>query len=102
MLMLAMNNLLFLIYPVRMGQTSSVDFQLVGRMMLFMLLNFLILIPTLGIPAAVGGIAFFVSGFSWPAFAVTSWLVLVAELPLLLILVAWTFQRFDPSTETPA
>jgi len=101
-LMLAMNNLLFLIYPVRIAQTSSVDFQLMGRATLFMLLDFLILIPTLGIPAAIGGIVFFVSGFYWPAFAVTSWFVLVAELPLMLILLAWTFQQFDPSTETPA
>jgi len=101
-LMLAMNNLLFLIYPVRIAPGTSADFQLFGRLMLFMLLDFLILIPTLGIPAAIGAIAFFVSGLYWPAFAVTSWLVLVAELPLLLILLSWTFQRFDPSTETPA
>jgi len=101
-LMLAMNNLLFLIYPVRIAPATSADFQLFGRLMLFMLLDFLILIPTLGIPAAVGAIAFFVSGSSWPAFAVTSWLALVAELPLMLILLAWTFERFDPSTETPA
>ena len=53
-----MNNLLFLIYPVRMVQTNSADFQLMGRLMLLMLLQFLILIPSLGIPAAVGGIAF--------------------------------------------
>ncbi len=35
-----------------------------GRAMLFMLLQFLILIPALGIPAAIGGIAFLLSGFS--------------------------------------
>jgi hypothetical protein len=101
-LMLAMNNVLFLIYPVRIAPSTSADFQLFGRVMLFMLLDFLILIPTLGIPAGAGGIAFFVSGSYWPACAVTSWFVLVAELPLMLILLAWTFQRFDPSTETPA
>ncbi len=101
-LLFAINNLLFLIYPVRMGQTGSVDFQQMGRAMLFMLLSFLILIPALGIPAAAGGIAFFVSGLYWPAFAVTSWFALVAELPLILILLAWTFERFDPSIDTPA
>ena len=101
-LMLGVSNLLFLIYPVRMVQTNAADFQLMGRMMLLMLLQFLILIPSLGIPAAIGGIVFWLSGFYWPAFAATSWLVLVAELPLVLILLAWVFERFDPSTEMPA
>ena len=51
-LMLGVSNLLFLIYPVRIAQSSAADFQLMGRMMLLMLLQFLILIPSLGIPAA--------------------------------------------------
>ena len=54
-LMLGVSNLLFLIYPVRLVQTNAADFQLMGRMMLLMLLQFLILIPSLGIPAAIGG-----------------------------------------------
>jgi hypothetical protein len=101
-LMLAMNNVLFLIYPVRWGQGGSVDFQLMGRAMLFVLLDFLMLIPALGIPAAIGGIVCAVTGFYFPAFAVTSWVALAAELPVWLLLLAWTFQRFDPSTDTPA
>jgi hypothetical protein len=100
-LMLGASNILFLIYPVRMVQ-SKADFQLMGRVMLLMLLQFLILIPSLGIPAAFGGIVYWLSGFSWPAFAATSWLVLMAELPLLMFVLAGEFQRFDPSTEMPA
>jgi Putative ABC exporter len=102
LLMLTASNLVFLIYPVRMMPGTSADFQFVGRMMLFMLLQMLILVPTLGIPAGLGAIAFWISGFSWPVFAVTTWLVLVAELLPLLMLLAWTFIRFDPSTQTPA
>ena len=101
-LMLGVSNLLFLIYPVRMVQTNAADFQLMGRIMLLMLLQFLILIPSLGIPAGIGGIVYWLSGFYWPAFAATAWLVLMAELPLLLFVLAWVFQRFDPSTEMPA
>jgi hypothetical protein len=70
--------------------------------MLFALLQMLVLLPALGIPAGLGGIAFLISGFSWPVFVVTSWLLIVAELPLLLLLLSWTFIRFDPGTETPA
>jgi hypothetical protein len=33
---------------------------------------------------------------------VTTWLVLAAELLPLVVAVAWAFQRFDVSTQTPA
>ena len=101
-MLLGVSNVLFLIYPVRLVQTNAADFQLMGRMMLLMLLQFLILIPSLGLPAAMGGLVFWLSNYSWPAFAATSWLLLVAELPLVLFALASVFQRFDPSTEMPA
>jgi hypothetical protein len=101
-LLMSLNNGLFLMYPVRMPVGTTFDFQLMGRMMLFMFLQFVLLIPLLGIPAALGGLAYFLAGYSWPAFAITSWLVLLAELIPLVLAVAWAFQRFDISTETPA
>jgi hypothetical protein len=93
---------LFLIYPVRIVQSSAPDFQVMGRMMLLMLLQFLILIPGLGIPAAIGGLVFWLTGFWWPAFAATSWLLLVIEMPLVLIGLSSVFQQFDPSKDMPA
>lgn len=102
LLMLATSNTLFLIYPVRIVPSALADFQFFGRNMLFMLLQMLIVLPSIGIPAGIGAVAYLLSGFSWPVFAVTSWVVLVAELPLWLLLLAWAFQRFDPSTQTPA
>ena len=101
-LLLSLNNILFLIYPVRMPGGTTFDIQMMGRMMLFMFLQFLLLIPLVGIPAVVGLLAYFLSGYSWTAFAITSWLVLMAELVPLVLGVAWAFQRFDISTETPA
>jgi Putative ABC exporter len=100
-LLLGVSNLLFLIYPIRMVQSNAPDFQLMGRVMLVMLLQFLILIPSLGVPAGIGAIVFWLTAFSWPAFGVTSWLLLLMELPLVLMLLAWLFERFDPSTEMP-
>ena len=101
LLLLAMSNTMFLIYPVRFAQGTSADFQMVGRTMLFMLLQFLILIPALGIPAGFAGLAYVLSGFSLPVFAVTAWVLLAAEVPLWLFLLAAMFVRFDPGTETP-
>ena len=101
-LLMSLNNGLFLIYPVRMPVGTTFDFQMMGKTMLFMFLQFLLLIPLLGIPAVLGALAYFLSGFSWPAFAVAAWLVLLVELLPLVFGVAWAFQRFDISTETPA
>ena len=101
LLLLAMSNTLFLIYPVRFSPGTSADFQMVGRMMLFMLLQFLILIPALGIPLGIAGLAYVLSGFNLPVFTVTAWVLLAAELPLWLFLLASMFVRFDPGTETP-
>lgn len=101
LLILAMSNTLFLIYPVRNAQGTSADFQMVGRMMLFMLLLFLMLIPALGIPLGFAGLTYVLSGYHFPAFAVTSWVLLAAEVPLWLFLLASMFMRFDPGTEIP-
>jgi hypothetical protein len=101
-LILGLNNLLFLIYPVRLVAGTTFDFQSFGRMMIFLLIQFLLLIPLFGIPAGVGGLVCLVAGFSWPVFALTAWLVLVAELLPVVILVAWAFQQYDPSIQTPA
>jgi Putative ABC exporter len=101
-LMLALSNTLFLIYPVRMAQSSSADFQFVGRFMLFSVLQILILIPFVAIPALIGALAYVLTGYSLPVFAATSWLVLAAELPPVLFALAWRFDRFDPSLHTPA
>jgi hypothetical protein len=101
LLLLGMSNTLFLIYPVKFAQGTSTDFQVVGRMMLFMLLQFLLLIPALGLPFGFAALAYVLSGFHAPVFAVTAWILLAAEVPLWLFLLASMFVRFDPGTETP-
>jgi hypothetical protein len=101
MVMLALSNTLFLIYPVRFAPGTSADFQMVGRVMLLMLLQVLILIPAMGVPAGLAGLAYVLSGFQLPVFMAVAWLLLVAEVPLWLFLLASRFVRFDPGTETP-
>jgi hypothetical protein len=101
-LTLGVNNFLFLLYPVRNPTGTTFDFQMFGKMMLFFFLQMLLLAPMLGIPAAMGGAAYFLVGGSWPAFVATAWLLLAAELVPLAMAVAWAFARFDVSTQTPA
>jgi hypothetical protein len=101
-LLLALNNGTFLLYPVRPSTGTTIEIQVMGRMMLFMTLQFLLILPLAGIPAALGGVAYYFAGSSWAVFGITSWLVLAAEVVPLVFFVAWAFQRFDVSTETPA
>ncbi len=101
LLLLGSGNLLFLVYPTRMGGTTSADFQHVTRNLLFMLLQFLILIPVFGIPALFGLIAWFLTNGLWPALA-AAWLVMAIEAPILLALIAWAYDRFDVSAHMPA
>jgi Putative ABC exporter len=101
LVMLALSNTLFLIYPIRVVQGTSADFQMIGRVMLLMLLQLLILIPALGIPAGLAALAYVLTGFHLLVFATVAWVLLVAEVPLWLFLLASMFVRFDPGTETP-
>jgi hypothetical protein len=101
-MLLSLTNLTFLIYPVRVPVSGSFDFQTMGKWMFFFFLQLLVMLVLLIIPAALGGAAYLVSGRSAAAFGITSWLLLTAELPPLVMLVAWAFERFDPSTEAPA
>ena len=101
-LMLALSNTLFLIYPVRMTPSSSADFQFLGRLMLFAVMQILILIPMVAIPALIGALLYMLTGYSVPVFAATSLLVLAAEVPPVLFALAWRFDRFDPSLHMPA
>ncbi len=102
MLLLAINNLIFLIYPVRFVPSGTADFQFMGRAMLFMLLQMLALLPCLGLAAGVGGIAYLASGLSFIVFGIAAWIVIVLELPPLVWALGWAFERFDPATQTPA
>lgn len=98
--LMALNNGLFLLYPIRMQAGTSFDVQMMGRTMLFMGLQVLLLFPLLGLPAAIAGFASYLTG-SWTVFAVAAWLGILGEIAPLVLAVAWAFHRFDVSAEIP-
>jgi hypothetical protein len=100
MLLITSNNLMALLHPVRLISTSP-DFQLIGRWILSLMIRMLILVPGVGIPVLFGVFTKPITGLAWLG-TLTSWSVLLAELPPLVMLAAWAYGRFDPGTETPA
>lgn len=101
LVLFAVENLVFLLYPARLIPNTPGDLQHVGRQMVFMLLKAMLLFVCYGTAAAFGAIAFVLIGFSSIAFAAVSWVVLILEAVGLIHLIAWAFRRFDPSIDTP-
>ncbi len=95
-------NLLFLMFPLRSAGLIAGDMQLFGRQMVLFPCKFLLMLTALSIAAAVGTVGYILGNKSWPAFGAVAWvalaLVAMATIPLL----ARAYARFDPSMDTPA
>jgi Putative ABC exporter len=101
LVMLTTSNVVFLLFPIRLARSTTPDLQVFGRAMLSFLLQFLVLVPTLGVPAAAGALAFYLSDASLPVFVLVAWIVLAAEIPLFLFALGVAFDRFDPAMDMP-
>lgn len=97
----ALENVLFLFFPVRMMATTPGDMQTSGRYMLIFLAKYLCLMP-IGLAAfLVGLLAWFLTENVGIVLA-AGWLVLAAAGFGLVPLAVLAFQRFDVSRDTPA
>jgi hypothetical protein len=96
-----LDNLLFLLFPVRLVATSPGDFQTSGRYMVIFLAKFLCLGPI--ILAAV--LAFLVIGLLTDSLAAAlagAWVIVFGCAIALLPLIVLAFNRFDVASDTPA
>jgi hypothetical protein len=100
--LLATSNLLFLLFPVPTEAGAAANLNLAGRGCLTALLQMLVTVVLLGIPAGLAGLAYLASGFSRSAMVVAALVALAIEAVTMTVLVAWAFERFDPSMDTPA
>jgi hypothetical protein len=100
--LLGVENLLFLLFPVRMVPGTAAGFQHFGRVFVEMFLKLALLLLATGFAAAVGGLAFVLFAQSWTAALAAAWLTLAGIAALLIPCVAWAFRRFDVSIDTPA
>ncbi|RJP33724.1 MAG: hypothetical protein C4527_03890 [Candidatus Omnitrophota bacterium] len=99
-ILIAMDNLLFLLFPIRIMQSSPGDFQNFGRQMVYFLFKILALVIGLGIAAGLGGLLYWLTE-SWVLFFLVSWSLLILENMIIMVMLAWAFERFDLSVDTP-
>ena len=100
-LYVGIENLLFLMFPLRSAGLIAGDMQLFGRQMVIFPCKFLLLLVALTIAAAVGTIGFIIGNKSWPAFGAVAWVGLSLVAAAMIPLVASAYSRFDPSIDTP-
>jgi len=93
-------NMMFLLYPVRLQGQNSTDLSFLGRQVLVFLIKLVVVAGCVAIAACVGMIAGFLTGTVAVGFA-AAWCVLGVELIVLLPYLAWAFQQFDPSQGVP-
>jgi hypothetical protein len=101
-LLFGVDNLVFLLFPIRIVPTTPGDLQHIGRTMVEMTVKMLVLACGCGAAAAVGMAGHWITGGSWVVTLVLSWLALLLCACLIVPCIVWAYNRFDVSTDTPA
>lgn len=99
-LLVGVENLLFLMFPARLANRGVADFSLIGRQLLLFMGKFVIF----GVIAGVGaGTALGVRAVtdSWPLGLAAAWLVLAAGATAVVLAAGRAFRAFDVSTDLP-
>jgi len=101
-LLVGIENLLFLLFPLRQAGLIAGDMQLFGRQMVIFMCKLLLLIAAVGAASIFGAVAYLVAGKSWAAFGVAGWMMLAIASAATIYFIAMVYTRFDPSVDTPA
>jgi hypothetical protein len=94
-----MENLLFLIFPLRMSPATAGDFQFMGKFMLLAMLKMLLLLVGLAI-ASAGALVYLLIPQLWLAIACCLLLLSIMD-TFVVLLATHAFMRFDVSLDTP-
>jgi hypothetical protein len=100
-LLVAMDNLLFLLFPVRLMAATPGDFQALGRNVLLSLGKVIGLSVVAVVAVIVGGVGYGLTGNLWLGLA-AAWPVVLLSGATLVPLVALAFQHFDVGRDVPA
>ena len=97
-IILGVDNMLFLVFPIRLVAANPGDIQRMGKMIIRFIVKGILFLPAFGIPV---GLAAALVYFDLPAFAVAAalWLTLLAVAVTLVLATAFAFARFDPTVD---
>jgi hypothetical protein len=98
----AIENLVFLWFPVRAVPTMAVDVQFMGRQWVFFAMKMLMLLAAGGVAGIVAAAVWFALGRSLALTLASAWIVLAMAGVLMIPLVANAFVKFDVTRDTPA
>jgi hypothetical protein len=102
LLLIAVENLIFLVFPVRLNPVSPGDLEGWGRQMLVFVLKMLSLTILCGVAVGLGFLVFVVGGStSSVTFMATTVTIMLLEAVGFVPVLALAFRRFDPSLHTP-
>jgi hypothetical protein len=100
-LLIGLENLLFLLFPVRLLAATPGDFQALGRNVLLALAKVVVLFTVSMAALLVGLLTLVLTGSPWVG-AAAAWPVVAVGAAVLVPCVAVAFQVFDVSRDTPA
>jgi hypothetical protein len=100
-LLTASDNLLFLLFPARSVAASPGDFQMMGRQTAQIVAKGLLTLVGAGLAMGIAVPIFMATG-SRVALVVIAAALLFGETCAMIPLIAWAYNRFDPSVDTPA
>ena len=96
-LLYALENTVFLLFPTPLVPVGRVDFDFLGRTMVEFAVKTSLLISGCGLAAAAGMLVLNATDRSWPAFVLVAWFALALIALLLVPVLSWAFKRFDVS-----
>jgi hypothetical protein len=100
-LLVASDNLIFLLFPARPAAASPGDFQMMGRQAAQLILKAIVVVIGCLIAFAIAIPVHILTGGSLVVLAILAWTILALETAALVPAIAKAFRRFDPSLDMP-
>lgn len=96
MLIIGVENLLFLLFPSKQAMMTPGDFQMFGRQSVILFLKGVAILIGCGVAAGLGGLTYVLMDGWWPPVIAVAWLTLACSALALVPLMARAFKQFDP------
>ena len=97
LILLEVENVMFLWFPSRPMAHTPGDIEAMGRMMIMMSAKVLVMALAGGLAAGLGFLAYFLAG--WAGMAIVAWLILMGFVVAMIPLIASAFRGFDVASD---